>query len=717
MKLIKLNRVRLLLLGAAFLLVAPAGALATKDGLTKLRSKAANLLKARAAVIEQPAPVNDIFTVRSYGGKCMEYGRGLPPDDTPLKGYPVFINQCNGTVAQQIRVEELTGRPGHLVILRAGDKVIGAKTEPVNTPAGSPATQSDINIADQTPLETQVFTNSPGQIFALDGDSIILAADRNLVVEVENNRGRNLTPLVLGRRDLADSEFWDFIAQGSSPRPTSGFRSVSTAEGLKDLLPEDLPKLCTPEYEPRAKPGTVIEVDPFATIALTGSALRIPPGVTLRGGRRGLWHGAELWTDQPAEWTLLQVEGDDVRITGLLLTGTSGSSEGDAPASTGIIVQPDFCTGALHQRVIIDHNEMWKWTDVAVNVKGDLVELPPDCSDTGKPKDSGLSPNVRVARNYIHHNRKYEAGYGVASHVGGFPLIEGNTFNENRHAIMADGKGCTKYYAWYNLVLEDAPCQHWVLTCVHHTHDFDVHGTGDNGFGGRAGHYFDIGWNTFLGTNRENFDLRGEPSAMVEYHHNISLKSLGNAIACHSCGGWINKLLVDDTNRFNAPNPTNLLEVGDFDGDGLDDRFMATGAAWYYAPGGQTEWRFINAQPEKISYMLFGDFDADGRTDASTLRESAWFVSWGAASKWEKILEATEPISSRRFLDTSYNGVNGESNGTFRTPYTSFAEAVRETPAGGTLWLLRTQTIPAVGTYGKRITIKAAPGVKAILGG
>src|SRR5262245_37535943 len=167
MNLIKLNRVQVLLMGVAFLLAAPAGALATKDGLTKLRSKAAYLLKARAAVMAQPAPVNAIFTIHSYGGKCMEYGGGPVNDDTTPRGYPVFINQCNGTVAQQIRVEELTDRPGHLVILRAGDKVIGAKTEPVNTPAGSPATQSDINIADQTPLETQVFTNSPGQIFAL----------------------------------------------------------------------------------------------------------------------------------------------------------------------------------------------------------------------------------------------------------------------------------------------------------------------------------------------------------------------------------------------------------------------------------------------------------------------------------------------------------------------------------------------------------------------
>jgi hypothetical protein len=143
---------------------------------------------------------------------------------------------------------------------------------------------------------------------------------------------------------------------------------------------------------------------------------------------------------------------------------------------------------------------------------------------------------------------------------------------------------------------------------------------------------------------------------------------------------------------------------------------MATGAAWYYIPGGQTEWRFINGQPEKIGDLLFGDFDADGRTDVVTLRESAWFVSWGGASKWEKLIDATDPISNRRFLDASYNGWNGSSNGSFSRPYTNFAEAMSKTPVGGTLWLLRTQTIPAVGIYNKRITIKAAPGVAAILG-
>jgi len=74
------------------------------------------------------------------------------------------------------------------------------------------------------------------------------------------------------------------------------------------------------------------------------------------------------------------------------------------------------------------------------------------------------------------------------------------------------------------------------------------------------------------------------------------------------------------------------------------------------------------------------------------------------------------PNPDWRFLDVSYNGALGPSNGSFLRPYTSFATAVANTPEGGTIWLLQTQNIPAVGTYGKSVTIKAAPGVEAILG-
>jgi hypothetical protein len=74
------------------------------------------------------------------------------------------------------------------------------------------------------------------------------------------------------------------------------------------------------------------------------------------------------------------------------------------------------------------------------------------------------------------------------------------------------------------------------------------------------------------------------------------------------------------------------------------------------------------------------------------------------------------PFSNWRFLDCNYNGGNGASNGTFRRPYTSFATAFNNTPAGGTIWVLRTCNFAAVGIYNKQIKVKAAPGVTARLG-
>jgi hypothetical protein len=245
----KFHRVRWLVLGLVVL--GAASLLATRPARRWVRHRAealgaALLFKARTtpaaptAATAPTAPVNATFYVRSYGGKCLSFDPPRRPigDISAWGGSPVFISDCNGTAAQQIRVQELTDPqtgnpfPGHLVILRAGTGVIGKKSAPVFTQQAPSAAQSDNSAAEQAsfelqssnnsaaqiPLEVQPLTNppGPGQVFALDGDSIILAADRNLVVEVQNHRGRNRTPLVLGPRDLDDSEFWDFIATDGS---------------------------------------------------------------------------------------------------------------------------------------------------------------------------------------------------------------------------------------------------------------------------------------------------------------------------------------------------------------------------------------------------------------------------------------------------------------------------------------------------------------------
>ncbi len=573
--------------------------------------------------------INQSFVVRNYGGKCLDFG--APPQ---VSGSPVFIYDCNGTIAQEVRIEEVNER--HDVILRVGNKVIGVKSQPVVARANSAMMQLTAEFNTETPLELQDEKNrntvfSLGQIFALDGDSIMLASNHKLVVKVQNARGKNRTPLVLGQRNLADAEFWTFTAKdGSGRRPTSGFKRVPVDEKLDDGFE-------FAEAVLHATPGTVIEVNPGASIDLTDQyPIVIREGVTIRGDRRGTRLGPELRVRPGYNQTMLIIDGSDVRITGLRMRGPSRSTN-ENPKAIGIMFDRDKL---LFHGSIIDHNDMSDWTVSAIKVLGG--DLSKECQ-AGDDNAGSLRENVRVTRNFLHHNRMQGEGYGVETKQGGNTFIDGNTFLSNRHAIAAGGEARTIYRAWHNLVLSDAPCQKKAGICFWYTHDFDMHGTGNDvfypsGFGGTGGQYVEIARNTFLGTNRANFDLRGEPCHLAEFHHNVSLrKTYDDAVDCTHCGGGINKLKVADTNQFNAANPTNHLGVGDFDGDGNQDLFLATGAAWYYAPAANAEWRFLNAQTDKIDKLLFGDFDADGRTDVFTQHASNWDVSWGGASRWETI--------------------------------------------------------------------------------
>lgn len=563
---------------------------------------------AQAQVIIRPpvvvaTPAKPPFFVRNYGGKCLDFG--APPQ---VSGGPVFIYGCNRTIAQQVVVQEINDR--HEVVLHAGNKVIGAKAN---------------FLIERVPLELQDYTGAAGQIFALDGDSIILAADRNLVVEVQNARGANRTPLVLGRRDMADNEFWDFIpVDGSDALPTSGFVRVPN---LRDH--RATPSAQFVNAVQNAHWGAVIEVDPSVSLDMTAfSNILIPAGVTIRGDRRGTLMGPELFANYTQDATLLEVNGSEVRVTGLRLRGPSRSTDDGPPYTNGIQTHDRFTT-------IVDHNDISDWTVSAVNVAND------DIRDHRDPLSR--PQNVRVARNFLHHNQHGGLGYGVVAGHNAFPFIEGNTFLSNRHAIAADGRDYTGYRAWFNLVQFPAPG--YGIT-NHVEQDFDMHGQLDTcgqHCGGIAGEYVEIARNTFLGGNRVNFRLRGTPTYLADFHDNVLVGSRGDAI---SNSGDPAHLSVTN-NQFDAPNPTDRLGVGDFDGDGKDDLFLATGTAWYFAPAGNAEWRYINAQTEKLDSLLFGDFDGDGRADVFTQRGRDWFVSWGGVSQWEKLntIDRTAPIS------------------------------------------------------------------------
>src|SRR5262249_10099711 len=155
------------------------------------------------------------------------------------------------------------------------------------------------------PLEAQAYTGSAGQIFALDGDSIILASDRTQVVEGEKGRGANKTPLALGHRDLDDSEVWTITAtDGAARKPTSGFVAVEAAGS-----PQAQGAMFASAVR-RATPGAVIEVAEDVSADLTNQYLLIPAGVTIRGNRRFNLLGPELWTSNEPNGTMLEIGGN-----------------------------------------------------------------------------------------------------------------------------------------------------------------------------------------------------------------------------------------------------------------------------------------------------------------------------------------------------------------------------------------------------------------------
>jgi hypothetical protein len=582
--------------------------------------------------------------IAKNGGKCLDY----QPEVT---GSPVVLNDC--PAADPVVVDMIPGQR-HEVFLRAGSKVIGVRRPPIII-LSTPSTAS----WEELPLELQdPATDAHGlanQTFAIDGDSIIFAANRNLVAKVQNARGRNGSPIVVGFRNLSIEEFWDMRATDGSARfPTAAFKRVTAAEELLATISTfGCPDFGFPCAASEPEPGHVIVVDGFIELPRGLPSFLLPAGVTIRGDRRGIVLANLIRKPDAGKdfENLFEVVGNNVRITGLRIQGPSRSSSGDQEQSNGIVVQEH-----LRQGTIIDHNDISDWTWRGVNVIGGQDSANLECTDFTHP--STRVNHTWIARNFIHHNRQYEKGYGINANSGGFPLIDGNVFVENRHAIAGtNATPGTGYRAWHNFVLWAVPLQQGVFR----THDFDMHGTASGGKGGRAGGYVDMYRNTFMGTqwNRHNFEVRGTPCDYVEFRNNVSRQSKDDALSLDVGffgSGSVTWVIPDTPEQFDLSDPTTSLGVGDFDGDGEPDSFLATGSAWYYSPHGIAEWRLINDNPDRLATLRFGDFDGDGRTDVLGKNGLDLVVSWGGVSEWEKVNEIDAPMSDLAVGDFDATG-------------------------------------------------------------
>ena len=55
----------------------------------------------------------------------------------------------------------------------------------------------------------QACQDDAGQIFAWDGDSILMDSNLDLSVQLKDGVTKSRTPLVLGGREVSDTELWD----------------------------------------------------------------------------------------------------------------------------------------------------------------------------------------------------------------------------------------------------------------------------------------------------------------------------------------------------------------------------------------------------------------------------------------------------------------------------------------------------------------------------
>jgi hypothetical protein len=108
------------------------------------------------------------------------------------------------------------------------------------------------------------------------------------------------------------------------------------------------------------------------------------------------------------------------------------------------------------------------------------------------------------------------------------------------------------------------------------------------------------------------------------------------------------------SNRYNT-DTTNDLAVGDFDGDGRDDIFLANGTGWWYSSAGLTEWRFLRPSTARLQALRVGHFNADGRTDVVFSDGINWWLSLGGTG-----LPSLLRTDGTRLVDCVFGDFDGD---------------------------------------------------------
>ena len=340
---------------------------------------------------------------------------------------------------------------------------------------------------------------------------------------------------------------------------------------------------------------------------------------------------------------------DHVRISGFRILGPSFGQQ----SVDDIGIQIVRCLD-----IEISNMEIAGWGGQAIQVLDDPEQGPGQEPPNNFPGERiGRPEQIRVFQNYIHHNQhprttfnNHTAGYGVDVHHGAWAQVHENVFDFNRHAIAAAGD-TGGYEALRNLVLKGGGLHYGPLGI--HTHQFDIHGSGDNGFGGQAGIQFWFAENSFQYLAGAAIEIRGRPHISIDIHDNIfAHKGLED--------DWGDDAIhVENRNDLDVINigPNNVTKfdsygrygVCDFDGDGIDDLFLATGKTWWYSSFGEFQWTYLSARTERLNQVRLGYFDNDKRCDVLTESDGEWVIASGGTGPWQSIGAFGAPLKEVAF--------------------------------------------------------------------
>lgn len=277
--------------------------------------------------------------------------------------------------------------------------------------------------------------------------------------------------------------------------------------------------------------------------------------------------------------------------------------------------------------------------------------------------DRDTAKRFRVERSYFERNARNGTGYGISVGGGIHVLALSNVFTHNRHAIASTGMPHSGYTAKFNYVLEGG-----FTEGGSYNQHFDVHGSSvkDRGYGGLAGHYFEITSNTFRGDQsygifrtRPAFMVRGKPNLRALLADNVALHkdrdalvriktkvpcSQQNFAGCDYLRTTRNRVITDN-NRYSVDHSSELLS-GDFDGDGRSDVLVTTGTAWFVSRQGRGHWEYLRASVRTADGLKVADVDRDGIDDV-LFQDQAGLISYvsGGLGNAVPITTSNAPLS------------------------------------------------------------------------